>query len=207
MTFLKKICFISILITTACTTTKPPQELSVNNNLGTQTASTSSEINARKNASSITSWEMSGAIAAKNQQKGWSASINWIQYNSNQYQIRLMGPLGGSTIIIEKKGSHIIYRDGSKSIASTNAEELLQKQTGVRLPVRNLFYWVRGLPAPGQFESYSYDAAHHLNHLKQSGFNITCSDYTYEKSVMLPQKVIVQGNGVIVKLIIRKWNI
>lgn len=207
MAYFKKLCLISVLIITACTTTKPVQELSVNNNLSTQAASPSSEIKPGKSASSITAWEMSGAIAAKNKQKGWAASINWIQNNSNQYQIRLMGPMGGGSIIIEKKASRITYRDGSKTIASTNADELLQKQTGVRLPVRNLFYWVRGLPAPGRVESSSYDAARHLTYLKQSGFKVSYSDYTSDKFVMLPQKIIVEGNGVTIKLIIKNWKI
>ncbi len=156
---------------------------------------------------SLSSWELSGAIAARNKKRGWTASINWLQQGPNQYQIRLFGPLGGGTVIVEKHGAVITYRDGPKRISSNNADELLQKQTGVRLPVKNLYYWVRGLPASGSIQAKRVDANNYLIGFTQAGYSIKYTAYTSAGGMTLPSKIHLQGHGVLIKLVIKHWKV
>lgn len=158
-------------------------------------------------ANAITSWEISGAMAARNKSKGWSASINWIQRGSGSYQIRLYGPLGGGTVIINKQGGVVTLRDGAKTASSGNADDLLMKQTGVRLPVANLYYWVRGLPAPGSVQAAKRDSANRLVLLRQGGYTIEYNQYTSVGQVVLPTNIRLQGNGVFLKLVIKRWRV
>ncbi|CEK11919.1 lipoprotein insertase outer membrane protein LolB [Legionella hackeliae] len=162
---------------------------------------------ATSSASAITSWEISGAMAARSKSKGWNASVNWLQRGLSQYQIRLFGPLGSGTVLINKKGGLVTLRDGPKTASSSNAEELLKQQTGVRLPVNNLFYWVRGLPAPGHVQSAKRDAANHLLVLKQGGYIIDYGQYTVVGKTVLPSVIRLQGNGIFIKLVIKRWKI
>lgn len=161
----------------------------------------------KERANAVSSWQIRGAMAAKNKSKGWSASMNWVQSGPSSYHIRLMGPLGAGTVLIDKKGSSISYQDGPKRISSNNAEELLQQQTGVRLPVNNLYYWVRGLPAPGKVNSEQRDQSNHLVQLRQNGYTITFGNYTSVKGVDLPGAVRLDGDGVMVKVVIKNWSI
>jgi outer membrane lipoprotein LolB len=158
-------------------------------------------------ANKISSWEISGAMAAKSKNKAWSASVNWVQQGYNYYQIRLFGPLGSGTIMIQKQGSKISYRDGPKSATSSNAEQLLLQQTGVRLPVSSLYYWVRGVPAPGSIQSASKDSAGYLSVLKQGGYTIQYLGYTKAGSAYLPSQIKLQGNGIFIKFIIKHWRV
>lgn len=158
-------------------------------------------------AETVSSWQVRGALATKNKSKGWSAAMHWAQNGPSSYQIRLMGPLGAGAVLISKKGSTITFQDGPKRITSTNADELLLQQTGVRLPVNNLYYWVRGLPAPGKVSSEKRDAANNLVMLRQSGYTVTFGNYTIEKGVALPGIVRLDGNGVMVKVVIKNWSI
>lgn len=155
----------------------------------------------------LSSWELSGAIAAKNRRKGWTATLNWLQQGPNQYQIRLFGPLGGGAIIIEKRGAVITLRDGSKRRTSGNADELLKKETGVRLPVKNLYYWVRGLPAPGFVQSAQRGENNHLRSFNQAGYTIDYTEYASVNGMMLPSKIRLQGQGVLIKLVIKHWRV
>lgn len=155
----------------------------------------------------VSSWEISGAMAAKSKNKAWSASLNWLQRGINNYQMRLFGPLGSGTVIIEKKGGTVTYRDGPKTASSRNASELLLKQTGIRLPVNNLYYWVRGLPAPGSVQGEKRDQYNHLSQLKQGGYVINYARYTSVKGKDLPSKIYLQGHGLSIKLVIRSWKI
>lgn len=159
-------------------------------------------------AASLSSWELSGAIAAKNRKQGWTAALNWLQQGPNKYQIRLFGPLGGGTVIIEKQGSVITLRDGPKKRSSNNADELLRKETGVRLPVKDLYYWVRGMPAPGGIQSaHYYTSGHRLSSFKQAGYTINYTAYTMAGTRVLPSKIRLDGHGVMIKLVIKRWKI
>lgn len=154
----------------------------------------------------INSWEVSGAMAARNKNKGWSAAVNWLQQGPNRYQIRLSGPLGGGTVIITKNGSVVTLKDGAKSASSGNAETLLKKQTGVSIPVSNLFYWVRGIKAPGAAQSEKRDQYGRLTQLRQAGFVIDYLQYTSAGKAILPGIIRMQGNGVFIKLVIKRWK-
>lgn len=199
----KHACFVSVGILTACTTINNPPTVPApsSSSIPKQTQTTKPV----SSATSLSSWELSGAIAAKNSKKGWTASINWLQQGANHYQIRLFGPLGGGTVIIEKKGAIISYRDGSKRITSNNASQLLQKQTGTQLPVANLYYWVRGIPAPSAVSATHYDNQHHLISFHQAGFEVDYPAFTMVNGMNLPSKIRLEGQGVLIKLVIKQW--
>nr|WP_242605242.1 lipoprotein insertase outer membrane protein LolB [Fluoribacter gormanii] len=133
--------------------------------------------------------------------------MNWKQSGPNAYQIRLMGPLGGGTVLIDKKGDIVTFQDGPKKITSHNADELLVEQTGIRLPVNNLYYWVRGLPAPGPVQAEHRDDYNHLVQLKQNGYTINFTKYTSVKGIDLPSMIRLEGNGVMVKVVIQNWTV
>ena len=196
---IKQLSIVSVCLLTACAPPRPAAELPVNKVIPLETR--------KAQTATVSSWEIHGAMAAKNKSKGWSATMNWTQHGPGAYQIRLMGPLGGGAVLIDKKGSTITFQDGPKRSTSTNAEELLEKQTGIRLPVNNLYYWVRGLPAPGGVESEQHDKYNHLIQLKQSGYTVSFTKYTSVKGIDLPSMIRLDGNGVMVKVVINSWNV
>ncbi|MBA2709080.1 MAG: outer membrane lipoprotein LolB [Tatlockia sp.] len=162
---------------------------------------------ANSSASKITSWDISGALAARSKGKGWSASLNWIQRGAGSYQYRLSGPIGSGTILITRSGGVVTLRDGRKTTSSSNAETLLKQQTGVSLPVPNLYYWARGIPAPGAVHGTKYDESGRLQVLQQSGYTIEFQQYTSVGKAILPTSIRLQGNGVFMKLIIKNWRV
>lgn len=194
-------CLVAVSFLSACTSSIAPPTQKANTAV-TPPPSIVKETSNTRNASKMVSWELSGALAAKGNKKAFSASLNWVQQGPNKYQIRLFGPLGGGTVIIEKTGSIVTYRDGPKTASSKSADILLQQQTGIRLPVNNLYYWVRGLPAPGAVQDDKRDEAGHLTDLKQAGYAIQYANYISN----LPRKIHLQGQGVTVKLVIKHWK-
>lgn len=211
MNALKRIGFLSFAILTACA---PPKTF-IPANDKPLTIQPEKQIHEEHNAEQISSapaktpasWELSGALAARNKTKAWTASVNWLQRGSGNYQIRLSGPLGSGAILIEKQNGLVKFRDGAKSASSTNADELLQKQTGIRLPVNNLYYWVRGLPAPGAIQSAKRSPSNQLLVLHQSGFVIEYLGYSKTGNSVLPSLIKLQGNGIFIKLVIKHWKV
>jgi outer membrane lipoprotein LolB len=210
MNIFKPASILPLALLTACAPPQTPQMTSPNfpsgstqNAIGGQTPTGKTA----GNAAAVNSWQLSGAMAAKGNGKAWSASVNWQQYGMGSYNIRLFGPLGSGTVIIEKQGGMVTYKDGPKTATSKSADDLLQKQTGIRLPINNFYYWVRGLPAPGGVQAENRDAANHLISLRQSGYTINYGGYTTVGNVDLPNKINLQGNGVTIKLVIKHWNV
>lgn len=197
MNAMKRFGILSFCLLTACAPPKPAEELPTNKIIPLEKR--------KAETATISSWEIHGAMAAKNKSKGWSATMNWAQKGPSSYQIRLMGPLGGGSVLISRKGGNITFQDGPKISTSNNADELLLKQTGIRLPVNNLYYWVRGLPAPGGIQSEQHDQYNHLVQLKQSGYTINFTQYTSVKGIDLPSMIRLEGNGVMIKVIIKSW--
>jgi outer membrane lipoprotein LolB len=109
-------------------------------------------------------------------------------------------------MLIEKRGGVVTIQEGGKTSSSSQAQTLLRARTGVNLPVENLYYWVRGIPAPGA-KSVQKDQHHRITELQQAGFLIRYGAYASIKGQILPTHIQVQGQGVFLKLVVKQWKI
>jgi len=198
----QKVIPFSIFILTACAPPKPPEMTTL-----PPKALPQDQTFKTHSAKNISSWTMTGAVAVKNKKEAWSASFNWKQNGPDNYQIHLFGPLGGGSILIEKKSGSVFYQDNQKRITSNNTDDLIYQQTGIHIPIHNLYYWIRGLPAPGTISSVDYDQNKHLSYLKQTGYTIKYVNYTNKQGIDLPSKLLVHSNEGHLKLIIKHWEI
>lgn len=194
----KKIVSLSVIFLTGCAPTVTPDS--------TMSSHAIPETVKIRTASEMSSWTITGALAAKNKTDAWTASIHWAQNGPNNYKIRLFGPLGGGSILIENKNGVLTYQDGQKRIKSHNAESLMYQQTGIRIPIQDLYYWVRGLPAPGAVKSAGHDSSQNLTYLEQAGYAIKYINYTNRNGINLPSKIHVSGPKGNLKIIIKRWE-
>ncbi|MDF1684681.1 MAG: lipoprotein insertase outer membrane protein LolB [Legionellaceae bacterium] len=200
----KKLITVSLVLLTGCAPPETPDAALISH----EPPQASKTLKTRT-AKQISSWTINGAIAAKNKTEAWTASINWKQNGPNNYQIRLFGPLGGGSMLIEKKGGVVTYQDAQKRTKSYNADELMYQQTGIRIPIKNLYYWIRGLPAPGTVQSAQYEQYNQtkrLSYLKQDGYAVKYLNYTNNEDISLPSKIYVQSSKGNLKIIIKRWK-
>ena len=183
-----------------------PRPTSVEPSSTSTTSPTDKSTKAAKLADHITNWEVSGAMAARNKQKGWTASFNWTQQGPNNYRIRLFGPLGSGTVLIERKSEITTYHDGKETLTASSADQLMQQKTGVALPVADLYYWIRGLSAPGAVSAATHDQANHLTSFQQAGYAIEYPSFMVVNGVNLPKQVKVTGQGLSIKVAIKQWQ-
>ena len=195
----KKIIVVLSVCLAACAPLKPALEAPENKKMPIEAR--------KKQTSKVSAWDIKGAMSAKYKNNGWSASLNWHQQGANNYKLRLFGPLGGGSVVISKHGQVVTYQDGADKESSTNAAQLLQRKTGIKLPVNNLYFWVRGISAPGSVQAASYDEYNHLKTLKQAGYTINYVRYTSVNGTDLPSKISLQGHGVSIKLVIKSWTL
>ncbi len=196
----KQIALLGIIaLITACAPPRPAPEPPENKPMPVEERQAQTRV--------VSSWELNGAMAVKSPKKSFSATVNWLQRGSGQYQIRMFGPLGSGTLLIKKQGSNVTLQDGPKKVQSNNADKLFYQQTGVALPVSNLFYWVRGLEAPGAVQSTKRDSYNRLSTLNQAGYSIKYLQFTSVNGTDLPSKIVLQGKGLSIKFIIKRWRV
>lgn len=153
----------------------------------------------------VNNWDLNGVMSVNYQGKNDIVNFAWNQVASN-YSIDFHGPLhlGGAKIIGNDRKVDLIK--GANDVVEANSpEDLMLSQFGWYLPLSDMVYWVRALPAPDSaIKSASFDEYHHLILLKQQGWQIRYADFKSIKSVDLPTKIYLNSESVQVKLVF-KW--
>lgn len=132
-------------------------------------------------------WDMRGRI----HQGGtfsFAASMSWLQQD-DFYKINVIGPFGNPNIAIKGDQQLVKLRWSDGELVSTNPERDWQKKMGWHLPVRNLKYWIRGIPSPKNEHQLTLDEFGQAAQIKQSGWTITYEEYGDQKQGTVPYPI------------------
>ncbi len=162
----------------------------------------------QKALADVQHWQFSGRFGAKTDTENWNGSISWSQHDQ-QYKINISGPLSSGSIQLEGTDDISLLKLSEKdSFVDTDPQSLLQTHTGLKLPVKELRYWLLGLPAPGShYDSLEVNTAGQINRLTQNHWQINFKRYTSVNGKMLPNKIFLKNHEINVRLIIQKWKI
>lgn len=156
-------------------------------------------------------WQAIGKLGVKVPNDGGSANLRWTQ-QSDAYQIDLNGPFGQGKLSIEgQPGKVTLTEAGEPPRSAKTAEELITKTTGWNIPVTQLAYWVRGLPAPNlKITRFQPNALGLLGELEQAGWKVVYGDYlnvaSTDNSIAMPARITAEYKDVKLTLVIREWN-
>ena len=141
-------------------------------------------------------WQMRGRVGIKMPNEALSFSVNWYQ-EPQSFDIRLSSTLGISVAhVYGDETSVAIDVPGKGKFQAESASELLERYTGLILPIESLRYWVRGNPAPGvQFQRNG-------TLLRQSGWEINYLDFEGEN----PRHMRITKADIKVTLVVSSWQ-
>jgi outer membrane lipoprotein LolB len=200
----KLLVALMLMLLSGCASTTPASHFTENGRpLGTHNMPWSKR---QAQLASIDNWTAQGNIAAHSDQKGWNASFNWHQ-EANKYTLALFGPLGVDRTELTGSPGQVTLTSGSRTITASSPEILLQQQTGWNLPVSDLYYWLRGLPAPKGHYARSFDMNNHIVHLRQDGWDIRYLRYLSINGVDLPDRLLLINSTFQVRIVITQWHI
>ncbi|MFV8782302.1 lipoprotein insertase outer membrane protein LolB [Microbulbifer sp. SA54] len=192
---LRALTFLLVAAVSACSTqqAQPP----------TAPAATS------QSAAALQRWEVKGKLGVRSTKENGSANLTWQQASGN-YRIHLSGPLGaGATVISGSPGGVSLQRGSDPAVFAADPGQLTEQIMGWPLPVTEMFYWARGLPAPGAVSAKQADAEGLLQSLSQSGWQLNFSDYQRVGPYKLPTRIKAvtrQVTGPVnVTLVIKEW--
>ncbi|QLF92593.1 lipoprotein localization protein LolB [Pseudomonas sp. ABC1] len=151
-------------------------------------------------------WQINGKIGIRAPRDSGSGTLFWLQ-RQDYFDIRLSGPLGrGATRLTGRPDAVSLEIAGEGRFEAASPEALLDERLGWQLPVSNLFWWVRGLPAPDSRSRLSLDADSRLQRLSQDGWDVQYLSYTEQDGYHLPERIRLQGKDLQITLVIKDWQ-
>lgn len=154
-------------------------------------------------------WRALGSLVVDSEAKGLiNASFAW-DASATGFDIRLIGPLGLKTYrVVEEKNLARLYGDGNE-VVGQSAEKLLRDEIGVIIPLADMQDWVVGLPGTGQ--KAERDSAGRLSKMSvtkddDTNWLVNFKRYRQVDDLQLPATILVSGDGVEIRLSVRKWT-
>ncbi|UTH76535.1 lipoprotein insertase outer membrane protein LolB [Chromobacterium sp. IIBBL 290-4] len=146
-----------------------------------------------------TPFNVSGRLSATLDGKGHVANFDWRHAPAHD-EVAINSPLGNTVAkVLRDPGGVALLADGKRWEAD-DVEGLTQQVLGWPLPLSNLAWWIRGLPAPGMDSRMDADGT-----LEQQGWRIRFIRDADEQSAH-PKRVEMQREGLIVKVVVQSWQ-
>jgi outer membrane lipoprotein LolB len=155
----------------------------------------------------IHAWNIKGSASIQYQQKTDIASLAWQQFGHGHYSLILSGPLNIGRVEITGTPERVTFKQGEKFASAHSPEALMTEQLGWQIPVSHLYYWLRGLPAPGKTQNIQFNMLGEISQLSQQGWSVEYLEYMDVSGVSLPRKIYLSNPALKVRLVIRQWNL
>lgn len=155
-------------------------------------------------------WQLMGKLAVRQPSDSGTAVINhWIQ-NGQAYDIALSSSfLGmGSTTLKGTPGFIELTLSNGDSYRSAEPEDLVEAATGWNLPLNQLTWWIRGLPAPEGDFRLLFDSDKQLAIIRQSGWEIRYDRWKQflPDTPLLPARITALKGEKRVRMAISTWT-
>lgn len=156
-------------------------------------------------------WNLNSKVALRYRADHWNFGLRWLQQSNKHYVMEIKNPVTGGLLAKLTRNSNRVslLADDGKTYRDSDEEKLLQKRTGVKLPLKGMQYWVRGLASPlYKIGSVTLDANGRPQVLQQAGWKIEYSRYTSKRLDAMPGKVVISRNkdNIYLKIIAKKWQ-
>lgn len=143
-------------------------------------------------------FSVSGKLSVNMDGKGYFAGFDW-DHSPDHDLLSVNTPLGNTVARVEKTRNGVTLTSGSKTVSADSAEQLTREQLGWPLPLDNLIWWIRGMPAPS--EPYQQqDGA-----LLQQGWKIRFVSAEGSRS-LYPDRVELSRDNLAIKVVAQQWH-
>lgn len=167
----------------------------------------------RDRLESLSDWAFTGRAAVKSGLTGGSVRVEWTQVGQVT-ALTMSGPFDTGRLALTGTVNRMLITDGDGNRRLTeHPTELLEQQTGWRIPLAALPRWLRGLPEQPLAElparSYELDASGRLAQLDESGWAIEYARYAPEGPVglSLPHFVELRQEGMRIRIVVDTWDL
>lgn len=201
---------ISVLLITGCSqiNTAPPASVVKPKPAATQQQAWQQRqaVLARK-----TNWTLDSKVSFRIDDENLIFKLNWAQMPGNNYIVQINNPLTGGLISkLSRRNSVVsLLADNGQTYRDNDEERLLQSQSGLKIPVKGLQHWVRGLSSPlYKVDQLVLDNAGRPRTIQQAGWKISYTSYVNNGSNALPRKINLSRGAekIFIRVIAKHWK-
>lgn len=148
---------------------------------------------------------LEGRVAVAASGQGFSANLRYAQ-KPRAANLSLDGPLGigGLRVDLEGEDIHIATSRG-ENIEGPEAREELERRLGFALPLRELRWWLIGIPAPGDVAINADPASGEIRDFTQNGWRVVINSRVPGLGFAMPQRLTAEREGARLKLLVERW--
>ena len=157
------------------------------------------------------SWNLQSKISLRVKDENLIFGLNWQQKPANYYVMQVSNPLTGALVAkLTRDASGVaLLSDNGRTYRDADEERLLQTQSGLKLPVKGMQYWVRGITSPQyKVDQLILDNAGRPQTIYQAGWKVSYSNYSNNGFNAAPQKIFLtrSKDQVYLKVIAKQWQ-
>ena len=160
----------------------------------------------RAELADLTTWSLQGRVAT-GQLLGWTGNLSWRE-RGEHFDVRLTGPLGAGGMRAQGTLDQVtIDTDKGEHLVTRQPDVLVERTLGWSFPLAPLRYWVRGLPAPGDYARISVGEDGRLQSITQDGWRVSYQAYTTPIGApsALPRKIVLDNDETRIRLVVDRW--
>ena len=155
-------------------------------------------------------YQTRGSFAYISDKQKVYARFFWQQYTRDNYRLLLTNPLGSTEMELKvQSGVAQLTNNEGKKYTSNNPDEMIQKLTGMSIPLANLRLWMLGLP--GDESDFTLDSQYRLSKVNysQHGQQGTVVYQSYSDDVIpsLPNRLELTEGEQRIKLKMDSWTL
>lgn len=154
----------------------------------------------------IGTFALTGRVAVKVEQRGYSARLNW-RHGAGGDRLRILSPVGTVIAQLEADASGATLTTADKKVyRSGDVQALTRDVLGWDLPLEGLQHWVVGRPEPTlPVQAEERDTRGRLTRLTQNEWRIDYLAYTGDSA--LPSRMLLAFDNLALRLIIDRWDV
>lgn len=150
-------------------------------------------------------WRLEGRVGVQTRKDAWQANLFW-EHEGHQDRLRISGPFSQGAVSIILQDDLIYINEGNGVVESSrNPDAMLKARLGFAVPLSSLRYWVLGVPSPGAQHTVERDSSG--TGFRQSGWLLRFDRFVNVRDLVLPKKMMIQGDEVKLKLFADEWVI
>ncbi|WP_173405918.1 lipoprotein insertase outer membrane protein LolB [Francisella philomiragia] len=156
----------------------------------------------------LNKWQAKGVIGIIYNNQAESANYVYAQDGDN-FSISLYGPLGIGSVEIKGDADEVSLENSKgQQITAKDAKTLMLEQLGWYVPVDGLKYWIKAIAIPNIKHNTELNSKGLLSKLSQNGWDISYQNYELvDSKYPLPAKIRMTRENLILKIIIKSWQI
>ncbi len=160
-----------------------------------------------KDPRDLTHWEFKGRVALRTSKESNILRIHWRQHQQN-IALRIYGSFGKTYARLDRVNGLSTLHVENKTYQDNNAEILLWRVLGWQIPINEMSFWIRGIPANSDFSpTISRNKSGYLKTLNYNNWQVQYEKYKIFSAYPLPIKLKLTHPDLSLKFSIQNWII